>query len=225
MGIAFTTTILLIALAFAAIPLYPRLLKKNRRGAAAALILGLYLIGAALSGGIYFSTGSFFLNVFLCIPVIFFIFNAGALLWHNSQHKDEYAAQPRPWRMARWLIPLALLAPFLNTSVFDSACKKLNRRDAAAIIAAVEAYRADQGEFPAELSTLIPNYLESIPAGHCTPWSSRSTLQFELMTCNQGETVLLTVPIANGDFIQRYNFASKQWSDASFLDGVCSYLR
>jgi hypothetical protein len=125
------------------------------------------------------------------------------------------------------LVPFLILIPCFGPIFITSMCFELNKQTGKTIVVALEAYKQDHGTYPEELESLVPTYLPAIPSARCVPFSSPSAdekPEFALRKCRTGET-LLTVPIATGEWIQRYNLATGNWARVSFLDGACSHLR
>ena len=123
------------------------------------------------------------------------------------------------------LVPLVQLAPWLGSRATSLSCDAMNRERAMIIVGAVADYHQANGEYPADLTALVPDYLDALLAPSCfdadvSPYTQH---EYELVTCRGGQ-VVSTVDAFSTDFIQRYDLATGQWSTVSFLDGVCSFL-
>lgn len=138
----------------------------------------------------------------------------------------------RQWLLVDvFLIPLLLIAPvvgkFAITSIYDAE----NRVIAGSIIDALATYQTDHGDYPEDLGVLVPDALPEIPTGRgfgAFAWFHEGDdyahyAEFDLVVCD--DVTLVTISSLKLDFIQRYNVTTEQWSRASFLDGVCDYLR
>jgi hypothetical protein len=184
----------------------------------AAVLLSVY------AGGM-FGLGS----VLLCLSPFTVLISLLLLLIPLSRFSRAFA-EDRPRR--RFYILGGLLIIALQVSVFAghfgvrSACFAQTRSRARPVIAAVEAYRQEHDRYPQELDAVIPAYLPSLPSAACG-WlvsSEHTDREFALKQCDPDVT-LLNLDSLDGDSIQRYNFATGNWSSVSFLDGACSYLR
>lgn len=133
----------------------------------------------------------------------------------------------------RWHYGLALvsvllfsLSPVVGRNVIGGACDAINRNSAAPIITAMETYHQQHNAYPETLENLD---LNPLPKPDCAPQTggqySASRLSYALQTCRPGGETLLTIYSVAGDWIQRYNFSTENWSSISFLDGACSFLR
>lgn len=125
------------------------------------------------------------------------------------------------------LIVVTHLFPFFGSTTIDRTCFHITQRNAKPLIAAVEIYDQENGAYPSDVDSLLPDYLAEIPTPGCTWLSAQPDwplVSFQIQTCNDG-VVLLTNESSDGTSIQRYNFTTGNWSSVSFLDGVCSYLR
>jgi hypothetical protein len=203
---------------------------KNQKIGNILLLIVLFALGLGLSFYIFFSTGTFFVAGITCLlfPLALIVL---LIMLIRRPHLMESAENKPSFGRAYWvgtiLIPLLIMLPFFELFWIRMACFELNQRSAGPIVAAMEAYKQDQGNYPGELDMLVPSYIDSIPAGRCAPLSSSEMRipNFDISTCTSEDVTILTVPIGSGEWIQRYNPESGIWSRVSFLDGACSYLK
>lgn len=113
------------------------------------------------------------------------------------------------------------LVPVIGGGMIRGRCDKLNRDVGDTIVVALEAYKETHGEYPQTLDQLVPEYLPAVPTLHCFDKYER---EIELVTCTPENVTLLVVPDLAGGWPQRYNLETGEWSQISFLDGVCSFL-
>jgi hypothetical protein len=226
----FPILISLTVLGLAAGPVYGYFLLKNQKVWNIVLLSALFALGLGLSFYIFFSTGTFFVAGVTCLMIPLALIVLLFMLFWRRKHMERLR-NDQPFRHGYWagaiLIPLILVLPFFELFWIRVACFELNQRSAAPIIAALEAYEHAQGDYPDEIEVLVPDYLASIPAGRCAPFSSSEMTKpnFDISTCTPGDVTILSVPIGSGEWIQRYNLETGIWSRASFLDGACSYLK
>lgn len=127
-------------------------------------------------------------------------------------------------------------SPNLGTLVIGGACDAWNRSTAAPIISAVDTFSQQHDAYPESIDLLIPTNLDAQPTPHCfepydwlkteapSPLLAPQRHPYKLILCDTGET-LLTIDRVSTASIQRYNFATGNWSAISFLDGPCSLLQ
>lgn len=201
-----------------------------------AVFLGAAAVGTLPVGGfIAYNFGSFFPGPGLCVAVLLIPVMLLSLIFMLSRRHAVRESMGDPSRYRLYvaglvLIPLLQLAPLVEAAVFSRACNQANRGRARAIVAALEDYRAAQGDYPGELAALVPEYAAAVPAPACVApfgWASSFGPRddaFELQQCD--DVTVLTVPaFADDSFSQRYNLATGTWrGKVSFLDGACSYL-
>lgn len=219
-----------LALMAVSLPLYIFVLWKSWKLAIAYLLLNFVLVvyvaffsvhnfGGAFGAGMALSCLSTFL-----VPVSLIIW---ILLRHLFQHKfGADLIRRRMYFFGGLLIIVYQLFPFSGSYFIDSTCFRNTQSNAESIIRAVETYQQENGAFPQALELLQIEYLSEIPTPGCT-WLGtqdyRPKVSFEIQTCNDG-TVLLINESTDGTSMERYNFATGNWSSVSFLDGTCSYL-
>jgi len=226
----FPILISLIVLGLAAGPIYGYFLLKDQNPWNILLLVVLFALGLGLSFYIFFSTGTFFVAGVTCLLIPLALIVLLFMLFWRKRYQERLE-NDQAFRRGYWigtiLIPLIIVLPFFELFWIRIACFELNQQSAAPIIAAMEAYNQDQGDYPTELDALVPDYLGTIPAGRCAPISrsEMSKPHFDISTCTLGDVIILSVPIGSGERIQRYNLESGIWSRASFLDGACSYLK
>jgi hypothetical protein len=132
------------------------------------------------------------------------------------------------------LIILQLSAPVIAL-VYAQSCALLNRRAAEPIVAALESYRRERGRYPwseeqhrSDLSTLVPDHLESVPPLACPNPFTRddealSDDHWSLYFCrnSSGKETLLLAPMVGTDTMQIYNTQNKWWTRGNAFDGYC----
>jgi NADH:ubiquinone oxidoreductase subunit 6 (subunit J) len=213
----------------AAGPLYGYHLKTRKGVRNIILVIVLLLLTLGQSAYIFFSTGTFFVAGLSCIPLPVAPIAMILLLIWRLKNKD-LLQQEKKIHILYWvgffLIPAILISPFFNLLLLRSACFSLNQRAAQPIITTMENYYKDFGVYPEELAELQPDYLAEIPAGKCTPFRGAQfeIPKFKITNCSFENVNILTIPIASGEWIQRYNPETGNWATLSFLDGECSYL-
>lgn len=68
-----------------------------------------------------------------------------------------------PFEVLIWLLLTSMLASCSRDSGWSDAGEKESVRRGNQVIKAIEAYRADSGSLPSDLSLLVPKYLAEIP--------------------------------------------------------------
>ncbi len=222
-------TILLFGFALVSGPAIGTLLLNRKLGWVFVPLALLFLLAAGQAFLIFFSTGTFFVAAVTCLPLpAGFITLLYLLYWRGKN--EEILQSETPVRRMFWLtmilISIILITPFFDLVILRSACFSLNKRAAAPIITAMEEYHQEYGDYPEHISSLSPDYLDSIPQGRCQPLpgSSLTKPTFNIEKCIHEDTTILTIPITSGEWIQRYHPETGQWATLSFLDGACSYL-
>jgi hypothetical protein len=123
------------------------------------------------------------------------------------------------------LIVVLQCSPMPGSYLINFTCYLGNQEKSRPMIAALETYHQDQGHYPETLTALVPTYLPALPTPACNTLSgNQQKPQFALVHCSPEET-LVTVFSVDGSSIQRYSFATGNWSSISFFDGACSFLR
>ncbi|GEM_PF-1889794 len=217
-----------------ALPLFILLLWKRSVRAAAAFLVLVFLEGViAAFYTVYTFGGAFGLGImlfcspFLSVPLSLLVLLLAYRPFSRAWTGGEAAPRRRFYLFGGLFILVWQLAPVVGYYGIGSACYAQNRRIGADLIAAVETYRQEQGRYPDSLEAIVPAYAPAIPAPGCAwlsgagPWDRQG---FELARCSS-DVLLLTVESVDGSFIERYNFATGNWSSISFLDGACSFLR
>ena len=219
----------LFVLGLASGPIFGYFLLRNQKIGNVALMVILFVLGLGLAFLIFFSTGTFFVSGITCLLIPFALIVLLIFLYWRKNHKESIESD-RVFRRWYWLgailTPLILTLPFFEIFMIQAACVNLNQRAAAPIIAALESYKNSHGDYPEELDDLMPEFLDTIPAGRCAPISKSEYDKpiFDITICTPEDVTILTVPIGSGEWIQRYNTETGLWARISFLDGACSYL-
>ena len=227
--------ILLLPLVFfvihlAAIPVFVTLLWKVGIRAAALWMAFLILETVAAAPLSVYAGGMFGLGSMLVCLSPFTVAVSLLLLLILLRRFTRAFAEDRPrirfYVLGGLLVVVLQIGVFAGHSGVRSVCSAQTRLRASPVIAAVESYRQEQGSYPKDLDDVIPAYLPALPSAACG-WlvsSEYTDREFALKQCDPDVT-LLVLDSLDGDSIQRYNFATDNWSSVSFLDGTCSFLR
>ncbi len=231
---AFRLAFLFAAFRFLALPLFILLLWKRSRRAAVAFLALVFVEGIlAAFCTVYTFSGAFgpgmvlFCSPFLAAPISLLVLLLAYRPFSRAWAGDEAAPRRRFYLVGGMFILLWQLTPILGHYGIRSACYARNRDIGADLIAGVENYYQEQGRYPESLDDLVPAYVPARPTPGCAwlsgsgPWDRQG---FELTRCSS-DVLLLTVESVDGASIERYNFATGNWSSISFLDGACSFLR
>lgn len=123
------------------------------------------------------------------------------------------------------LVGAALIAPLAGLAGYAGTCNTLNYRAGDSIAAALNAYQDTEGDYPARLDALLPDYMAAIPSVRCfAPFQPTRppgrTADYWLIDC--GDRVLLSTStlLGVGDSVRPLDEAT--WRAPSFLDGACS---
>jgi len=222
---------LLLALTAISLPLYIFILWKSWKGA-------IVFLGLVISLAIYmafFSVhnfgGAFGAGMALsCLTAILVPISLIILILLRRPFRRKYGddlIRRRLYVFGGLLIVLTQLFPIIGSYSIDAACFGITQRNAQPLISAIETYQQENGTFSSDIESLQPEYLAEIPVPGCFLLSAQDDwyqVRFELYTCND-DIVLLTNESTDGTSIERYNFATGNWSSNSFLDGACRYLR
>lgn len=222
---------LLLAEMVISLPLYVFILWKSRKWAVAYLMfsfsLAIYAAFFSLHnfGGAFGPGMALSCLTILLVPISLIVW---ILLGYSFRRKyGDDVSRRRLYFFGGLIIILSQLFPFVGSYAIDSACFSITQRNAEPLIDAVEAYYQKNGSYPLEIDSLQPKYLSEVPLPGCNWLSTQEDwyqVRFEIYTCDAG-MVLLTNESSDGTSIERYNFATSNWSSISFLDGACSYLR
>jgi hypothetical protein len=222
---------LLLTFLALSLPLFVFILWKSKRWAIMYLVLvialGIYLaffsarnFGGAFGAGMAIAC----LSVFL-VPISLILW---ILLRRPFRHrfKEDHTRQ-RLFAIGAVVIVFVQLLPFLGSYSINAACFSATQNSAETLIATAQAYYLDHGRYPTDVAELVHLMTEDYPTPACS-WLSgqkyRQQTGFEFTECPD-EQVLLTSYSMDGTSIERYNFATGNWSAISFLDGACSHLR
>lgn len=229
--------------------LFIRLLQSGDRPGLALLIAGLALAAVLLGGFITYTFSDFFPGIGCFITLLTPIAAIITLLSFRLRTKKVYAVLGDDRIRRRWFVAGSLLLPLLQLAApavgyaYGQGCDALNRRSAAPVIAALQAYQAETGSYlpsanldysyQGALDYLVPDYLAAIPPRSCfaatfdppdplLPAESDWNIYF----CHNtpGDPVLLMVPILGSDSQQIYNLNTNRWSRGNAMDGYCNYL-
>jgi hypothetical protein len=222
---------ILLAVTAISLPLYVFLLWKTTRGAIVYLVFliafSIYMaFFSARNFGGAFGAGM----AFACLSALLVPISLIVLLLLRRPFRRKYAddlIRRRLYVVGGVIIILVQIFPILGSYSIDKACYAATRGNASPLISAVQRYEQDIGQYPSEVQDLLPMYISQIPAPACL-WLSGDTYReqtgFEITACRNGSVLLTTISL-DGSSIERYNFATGNWSSISFLDGACSYLR
>jgi hypothetical protein len=207
---------------------YVRLLREGSIGRALALLGGVIAEGALIAsltmmtfaGGLGPGSWISFLSPLAVILAAGLLIFSARSAFHDFQ--GEWL-RPGLCIIGGLILCLMQLTPKVGYHVIAPHCDQQSRENAAPIIAAVEAYYVEHGEYPDELESLVPAYLPQLPTPACRWLDAGETHPFDLEYCTP-EVTLLTVSLADDYGDQRYNFATGNWSSISFLDGNCNFL-
>ena len=169
----------------------------------------------------------FFGTFIMGLVTAFILFDRRSLIKERENANDD---------TRKFLIPLKLILvftqflPLLGSSAFYRTCDSLYRRQAKGLISAIENYYQNNDKYPDNLEVLIPEYISEIPKPLCLQpyyWIGQFDGtdikdSYHILDC--GKKRLLAVPTTSLGWIDRYDFATRSWSRADFLDGYCSYL-
>ncbi|WP_165075872.1 hypothetical protein [Paludisphaera rhizosphaerae] len=139
--------------------------------------------------------GSILWSLILC-PIWVFV----SLVKSANRHRPGYGLV-----VTRMLIPVAT---FLLVRANDSFQRGMAEANAQRIIAACEAYQADNGSLPGGLKDLVPKYLSSVPvAKYCLgPWSRFTYFN------SKGGTAMLVWHVVPPYYRKIYSFEDRRWS-------------
>ena len=227
--------------------LFVWLVRTGRPRPAIVLLVILGLISVAMALNLTYGIGvGIFGGAFSCLvlPVaavsVIAVIATRAKTW---QLLRDDPGRRRLYLVGAILVPLLQLVPLPGEVALVAGCDALNRGTGDGIVQALQAYHADHQAYPEDLAALVPEYLTEIPPARCfAPFAwfhgpeiyahmpglglpSLGSSPFHLEPCPREGVMLLTVPSIRIEFIQRHNLETGIWSRASFLDGVCSYLR
>lgn len=216
------------------------LLQRGRRHELARFWLGLAVATVLLGLFITYTFGNFFpgpgcfISIFtpLAVPMTF-----SFLRFRARQIKPILNSEVA----LRWLKAGTLLIPLFQVAApvisfgYGQTCDALNRQTAGPLIAALETYKSETGNYlPADrrsyqedLSYLIPDYLAAVPSRACTVSffnTPAARPDWRLYFCNRSpdQEVLLLVPIIGSDSEQVYNLSTGRWSRGNAFDGYCN---
>lgn len=119
--------------------------------------------------------------------------NTGCWLafFYQAFHEDKLRV--RLCLLGGLLIVVLQLTPIVGNFGMGAVCYQQTTRAGSPIITAMEAYKRDFGDYPEELGTLVPGYLQEIPSPSCS-WlsgtSTRSEVGFSLQQCSEDVTLL-----------------------------------
>ncbi len=229
--------------------LFIRLLQSGSRRGLALLIAGLALAAVLLGAFITYTFSNFFPDIGCFITLLTPIAAIITLLSFRLRSKKVYALLGDDRTRRRWFIAGSLLLPLLQLAApavgyaYGQGCDALNRRSAAPIIAALQAYQAETGAYlppgeqesvvPGSLDYLIPTYLAALPPRSCFASTFDppdpillAESDWNIYACNNtpGDPVLLMVPILGSYSQQIYNLNTNRWSRGNSMDGYCNYL-
>jgi hypothetical protein len=222
---------LLLAFIAVSMPLYIFILWKSKRLAivylGVVITLGVYLaffsarnFGGAFGAGMVLAC----LSVFL-VPLSLLIW----LLLHRPFKRkfEEDHTRRRLFVIGAAVIVLVQIFPLMGSYGINGVCFSATRNNAEPIIAAAQTYYQEFGRYPAEINELMILTDGEFPIPACS-WLRGQEYDyqsdFEITECRDG-AILLTNNSMDGSSIERYNFATGNWSAISFLDGACSHLR
>jgi len=221
----------LLAITALSLPLYVLILWKTSRGAIAFLFFliafSLYIafFSARNFGGAFGAGMAFACLSVLLVPISLIIW----LLLRRPFRRQfpEDLIRRRLFAIGGVAIAFMQIFPIVGSISINAACFSATQRNAEPLISDVYRYEQDFGRYPAEVADLLLPNITQISSPACS-WLSgnehREQIGFEITTCSNG-LVLLTNISMDGSSIERYNFASGNWSSVSFLDGACSDLR
>jgi len=223
--------ILLLVLMAASMPVYIYILWKSWKGAIAYWIFLFFLAIYMAFFSVHNFGGAFGAGMALsCLTMV--LVPISLIIWtllrrpFGRKYIDDVIRR-RLYVFGGLLIVVFQLFPFAGSTVIDSTCYRITRQNAEPLIAAIETFYRENGEYPAEIDVLQPTYLAGLPVPGCTWLSTHPDwppVHFEIQTCRD-DSVQLTNESSDGTSIERYNFSTGNWSSVSFLDGACSYLR
>jgi len=206
-------------------------------------IFWLTLIAATLALGIFtaYTFSSFFPGPGCFITLFTLPAAVVTLLTFRFQAKRFYQAINNEQRRRRWFQAATLVIPLLQLSVpaiglgYFAQCTMQNQQAARPIIAALETYKNETGQYPvlsspyeSNLQFLVPRYLSTIPTRPCALPFELPALFIEhddwsLYFCNNspGQETLLLVPTIGTDAKQIYNLKTGRWWLGDSFDGYC----
>jgi hypothetical protein len=228
--LSFTIPFIFVCISAAAVPLFVFLLRKYSIKLALVGVVALIIEAILASFYTVYAFGGAFGPGFIlyCISPLVTLFSLTVLVFPRSfppTFNQDWRRRTFYW-VAGLLIVSLQLCPFVGSYFINFNCYVANQVKAEEMIAALEAYRQDQGQYPEELETLIPTYLPSLPTPACGSLSGDSRKpEFDLEQCRFSGETLLTLKSVDSSSIQRYNFATGNWSSTSLFEGTCSFLR
>ena len=206
-------------------------------------IFWLTLIAATLALGIFtaYTFSSFFPGPGCFITLFTLPAAVVTLLTFRFQAKRFYQAINNEQRRRRWFQAATLVILLLQLSVpaiglgYFAQCTMQNQQAARPIIAALETYKNETGQYPvlsspyeSNLQFLVPRYLSTIPTRPCALPFELPALFIEhddwsLYFCNNspGQETLLLVPTIGTDAKQIYNLKTGRWWLGDSFDGYC----
>jgi hypothetical protein len=197
------------------------------------VLWGMLLLFTGIFAAYYFS--DFFPGPGCLLSAVSFPMVAVTYFWARYRWRKRTKDQVASQRMPRGLLVISLMQiSILVIAIgFTANCNARNRRAAQPVITALEAYRADHGDYPATrtLDELIPQYLAAPPKTACAlpaalRWDEWYTLEGEytltwiLYDCDKNGIRLL-VPMMGSQSRQIYNPATRQWIAGDGFDGYC----
>ena len=229
--------------------LFIRLLASGDRRGLAILVAALALAAVLMGIFIACTFSDFFPGVGCYLTLLTPIAAIITLLSFRLRSKKVYALLGDDRTRRRWFIAGSLLLPLLQLAapaagfVYGGVCNALDRRAAAPLIAALQAYHTGTGAYlppgdqdslvPGSLDYLIPTYLAALPPRSCFASTfdppdpllpSQSNWSIYPCRNNPGQPVLLMVPILGSYSQQIYNLDAGLWSRGNEMDGYCNYL-
>jgi len=66
------------------------------------------------------------------------------------------------------IISVTQFFPVIGTYAIDATCFRTTQRNAEPISATVETFQQDNGDYPIEINSLVPEYLSEIPEPECS---------------------------------------------------------
>jgi hypothetical protein len=143
-------------------------------------------------------------------------------------------------KMIRWLeIIVAVLlffsflyVPFAGNIIIEN-CENYQQSEAAPIIAAMENYEGNNGDYPESLNSLVPDYLTEISTPFCLKpyhWEFEKAkivvdnpIDYTIKRC-ANDIVFLVVRSPEADYYQVYDFRVQNWKFYEDYDLNCVVL-
>jgi len=122
------------------------------------------------------------------------------------------------------LIPAFLLIPIWGGFYISRACDAIDRQGGERIATGLKAYKQSLGTYPNQISSLMPNYLESLPFNVCyLPYAIMESnySRYQIKSCPGGGAALAIWTVGGG-FGQTLDLTTSTWRHYDFSESECN---